>query len=246
MIHPVIRVVCFLVLAGFIAFGGVYDVAIGFLIVLSIILVRRLQSLELSIRVIKRMRWLFLSILFVYLWFTPGKPLFTSMHSLFPTIEGMQTGLLRIFSLVLIILAVNYFVSTIARNKLVGAIVWLLYPLNWIGVDHKRIALRIALVLELIPRVQNIVLDIKQQYTVNKSTDDITNGDRRRNVVIVRLASASLLVEQLFQRVVDEAVKMPPERIAISVASRPPALQWILPIGIVMMFWMFHRFVIFA
>ena len=242
MVHPVIRVVCFLVLAGFVAFGGVYDLALGFTIVVSVILFKRLQSLELSIRIIRRMRWLFLSILVVYLWFTPGKPLVSSVHPMMPTVEGMQMGLLRVFSLILIVLAVNYFVSAIARNKLVEAIMWLLYPINWFGIDHKQIALRIALVLELIPRVQHIVLDMKQQYVENISSNGLKDKAQRRNVVVVRVVSASQLVEQLFERVVSEAVKMPSEQIAISIASRPPMLQWFLPIGLTTLFWAFRYY----
>ena len=146
--HPVIRIVSFLILAGFVAFGGIYEIALGFVLVLSVILYRRLQSIELSTRIIKRMRWLFLSILIVYLWFTPGEPLLPIESDFMPTLQGLQTGLLRVFSLILIIFAVNYFISTIARHRLVQAIIWLLYPLNWIAIDTRQLALRIALTLE--------------------------------------------------------------------------------------------------
>lgn len=239
--HPVIRIICFLVLAGFVAFGGRYELALGFLVVLGVILAKRLQSIELSLRIIKRMRWLFLSILVVYLWFTPGQPLIPYPHVLVPSVEGLRTGLLRVFTLVLIILAVNYFVAAIARSKLVEAITWLLYPLNWIAIDNRLLALRIALTLELIPRVQQIVLDMKQIYLSEKSNTASQNRLSIAGRTIARLASISRLVEILFERVIDAAINMPEEALSIDTKNRPPLLQWLIPLLLASLFlWVHH------
>ncbi|MGD8571158.1 MAG: hypothetical protein PVF34_02570 [Gammaproteobacteria bacterium] len=228
--HPVIRIVSFFILAGFVAFGGRYELALGFLIVAVLIAFKRLQSIELSIRIIKRMRWLFLSILIVYLWFTPGQPLIPYMQDAMPTVEGLQTGVLRIFTLVLIILAVNYFVSAIARNQLVEAITWLSYPLRWLGIDNKLLALRIALTLELIPKVQHIVLDMKQHYF-----DEMLRLRPEKKVflsgITTRLAAISRIVEILFERIVDNAVNMPAEPLSIHTLKPPPIIQWLVPVG---------------
>ncbi|WP_455207646.1 hypothetical protein [Kaarinaea lacus] len=235
--HPVIRIVCFLILAGFVAFGGLYEIALGFVMVLSVVLYKRLQSVELSTRIIKRMRWLFLSILIVYLWFTPGEPLIPMASAFIPTFEGLQTGMLRIFSLVLIIFAVNYFISTIARNRLVEAIVWLLYPFNWLGLDTRQLALRIALTLELIPRVQQLVLDVKQHYVDAKAKlDEPQRVTVRKSLVLSRVAMVSRLLEMLFERTVDEAIKMPPEKIAVDTMQRPSVLEWFVPVILIGMF----------
>jgi len=236
--HPVIRIVSFLILAGFVAFGGVYETALGFALVLGVILYRRLQSIELSARIIKRMRWLFLSILIVYLWFTPGEPLLPIKSDFMPTLQGLQTGLLRVFSLILIIVAVNYFISTIARDRLVQAIVWLLYPLNWIAVDTRQLALRIALTLELIPRVQQMVLDVKQHYMdAKQNVEQSKQYELKRSMILSRLAMISNLIELLFERTVDEALKMPSEKIRVDTMQHPPVWQWMVPLLVALMFW---------
>jgi len=234
--HPVIRIVCFLILAGFVAFGGVYELALGFVIVLSVVLFRRLKSIELTVRILKRMRWLFLSILIVYLWFTPGEPIIPIPSDYVPTVEGLKTGLLRVFSLVLIIFAVNYFISSIARNRLVEAIVWLLYPLNWLGIDSRQLALRIALTLELIPRVQQIVLELKQHF-VDVDVDKERLRTSALPSVLNRVTMASQLLELLFERIVDEAVKMPTEKIDVSTMQNPQILQWSVPVLLAGLFW---------
>lgn len=228
--HPVIRVICFLILSGFVVFGGVYELALGMLVVASVVLIKRFQSLELSLRIIKRMKLFFISILVLYLWFTPGVPVIDISVPGVPTIEGIKTGLLRVLSLVLIIFAVNYFVTAIARTKLVEAIVWLLYPFKWLGIDNKTIALRIALVLELIPRVQNIVLDVKQDYQEQTLTSPADKQLPFTKKLIAKLSMLSRLVELLFARVVDEAINMPQEKIELAASSNPPIVQWGIPI----------------
>jgi len=241
MIHPVIRIVSFLVLAAFVAFGGFYQILAGFAVVLSVLLFRRLQSLELSLRIIMRMRWLFLSILVIYFWFTPGKPILSIAQHAMPTIQGVQMGVMRVLSLILIILALNFFVSAITRNRLVEAIIWLLNPLSRIGFDCRGLAIRIALVLELVPRVQQIVLDVRQNYD-NKTSSSPDNGRLKwyQNLAS-RIAIISQLVERLFERVVEEALKMPSETISFTIISRPPMLQWLLPIAFALMFtWVKH------
>lgn len=236
--HPVIRIVSFLVLAGFVAFGGKNEIALGFVLVLSVVLYRRLQSIELSTRIIKRMRWLFLSILIVYLWFTPGEPILPIESGLVPTFQGLQTGLLRVLSLILIIFAVNYFISTIARQRLVEAMVWLLYPLNWIAIDTQRLALRIALTLELIPRVQQIVLDVKQHYVeARQKSDQSKQVSAKKSLILSRLTMISHLLETLFERTVHEAIKMPSEKIVVDTMQKPPIFQWLVPLIIAGMFW---------
>lgn len=228
--HPVIRVICFLILSGFVVFGGVYELALGILLVFSVVAIKRFQSLELSLRILKRMKWFFLSILVLYLWFTPGAPLLGISAAGMPTVEGVSTGLLRVMSLVLVIFAVNYFVTAIARTSLVEAIVWLLYPVKWLGIENTTIALRIALVLELIPRVQNIVLDVKQDYQEHSLLSTGRENGTRRSRLIAKLSAASQIVENLFVRVVDEAVNMPQERIDLTAVSNPPVIQWGVPV----------------
>lgn len=232
--HPVIRVISFLILSAFVVFGGVYELAFGLLIVLSVVLVKRLQSLEISLRIVKRMKWFFLSILVLYLWFTPGAPLFGISVAGMPTVEGISTGALRVMSLILVIFAVNYFVTSIARNKLVEAIVWLLYPIKLLGIDNTTLALRIALVLEIIPKVQNIVLEVRQGYQdqLRSSAESASNKAK----LTTKLTAASQLVEQLFVRIVDEADKMPNEKLEIASSSYPPVLQWAVPLLLIVSF----------
>ena len=87
--------------------------------------------------------------------------------------------------------------------------------------------------LELIPKVQNIVLNVKQDYQEQKLDSLIKT---KQNKIVAKLAAASRLVEQLFVRVLDEAVEMPHEKISIAVSSNPPIIQWGVPILLITLF----------
>jgi len=226
------------VLAAFVAFGGLNEILLGFALVFVIMLIMRLKSMELSLRIIRRMKWLFLSILVIYFWFTPGDPIIGKSLSYMPTIQGVHMGILRVLSLILIIFALNYFVSAIARNRLVEAIIWLLNPLSRIGFDCRALAIRVALVLELIPRVQQIVLDLKQTYNAESLLEETRKDSFRwHQVLSSRISAISRMIELLFEKVVGEALNMRSESISVSLMSAPPLLQWVLPLTVVFVFW---------
>ena len=229
--HPVIRIILFIILAGFVAFGDSRQLLLAFLLLFLALASSRFQSLQLSVRFLKRMRWFFVSILIIYLWFTPGRPLIGEGAAYMPSIEGLQTGALRICSLILIVLAVNYFVSMIARNPLVAAIVWLLSPLKLIGIDHKIIALRMVLTLELIPKVQGIVMDVAN---LEHSTAErkFSNSSFRQfgKKLLVRLSSIGGTMEKVFEQILREATTMESKVIDIKSIHRPPVYQWFYPL----------------
>lgn len=103
---------------------------------------------------LSRMRWLFLSLLIIYFWFTPGQPLLFS-HG--PTREGIEAGLLRISSLIILVGSVSLLLQTTARAQLIAAILWLALPLRWIGIKADRLAVRIVLTLETVVKAQHLM-----------------------------------------------------------------------------------------
>jgi energy-coupling factor transport system permease protein len=108
-VHPLIRVVTLLIFIAGLAFARpLFLVAgIGLLLVLNILV--GFPAPGRLLQMVSRLRWLFLAILLVYGWWTPGVELFPAMGSWSPTSEGIFTGLLRVLSLVLIVAAaMNY------------------------------------------------------------------------------------------------------------------------------------------
>lgn len=108
-----------------------------------------LQVLQMS----NRLRWFFLSILLLYCWFYPGTPLFPWMGDFSPIEEGIDEAALRISSLLLIISYCGFLLLLTPRNELIAGIQYLLTPLKLIGIDSSSFALRLALVLAIVPQL---------------------------------------------------------------------------------------------
>jgi hypothetical protein len=164
------------------------------------------------------MRWLFLSLLVIYFWFTPGQPLLFSSG---PTQEGIETGLLRISSLIMLVMAVSLLLQTTAREQLIAAIRWLAMPLQWAGIGTDRLAVRTVLTLEIVVEVQQL---LKQHVPAEEGRKPIA-----------RIGNAA---SGLFQGVIARAEQAPCQTIEIPDYGQPPAYQWIYPLTLGAIFWL--------
>jgi len=148
--HAVIKIVCFLVFATAMVMGAKLVLLAGFILVASLYLFELVQGmptqLHNALKMLKRLRWLFLSILVVYLFFTPGILLLPDVLW-GPTQEGLIQGLVRIVVLVLIVAAVNVLIGSTGQAEFLSAVSWCLQPLSWLGLSHERLAVRISLTL---------------------------------------------------------------------------------------------------
>lgn len=101
----------------------------------------------------RRLRWFFLSIVILYFWFYPGMDLLPSFGRYSPSVEGVNQAALRISSLLLVISYSGFLLLLTPRNDLVCGIQFLLFPLRFIAIDSRRFALRLGLVLSIVPQM---------------------------------------------------------------------------------------------
>ena len=222
-VHPVIRIVIFLIFAGFVSLAGNSQLITGALLLVTLYCLAKPVYLISAFAMIRRMRWFFLSIFIIYSWLTPGQAVafpFTPYASWLPTTEGIVSGLMRAASLSLILMAVNLLLRCTSRQQLVMALYWLASPLRVLGISRERLSIRIALVLEMIGEVQEVVRDAFAEVRGRvRSLDDI--GDFAAGV---------------FHKVTRYAENMPVNSITIYGCNAPTVLQWLLPVVMCMMF----------
>jgi len=216
--HPAIKIVSFLVFGASVSFGGERALLFGVLLIVGFYLLGPPERLYPALRLLSRMRWFFLSIAMVYVFFTPGRLVFSALPW-GPTWEGLHEGMLRVGVLVLIVLAVNLLLRTTGREALTAAILWCLRLLSWIGLPHERLAVRIALTLDTVGEVQSV-------YRHGPRGDEAQTA---RQPVTVRLARIGETAKRLFVSVAQQAESAPLHSIEISEASRPPLWQWLFP-----------------
>ena len=162
-----------------------------------------------------RLRWLLLAILLVFGWWTPGNDLFTFMGALSPSSEGVVTGLLRIFSLLLIVAAVHLLLQLTSRSELLPAIMQAIRSVTT-ETARIRLAVRILLTLEAVTKVQPLVSEVLEQ----------------RPLKDYRLETLGLAARTLYLSVLDRAEQSAGEIIEVPTPEMPPFWQWLIPAGL--------------
>lgn len=216
--HPVIRIVAFLVVAAFLARAElsvmmVVATALGFALI-------RLPAVSwrTPLALLRRLRWLLISLLVVYGWFTPGIALWPSLGAVTPTWEGLSEGLLRGGSLLLIALAAQLLMLATPRPQLLAALYWLAWPLRVIGVSRERLAVRLALTLEAVPQLSTLMTPTLYQGLAG-------NAATRFGQIAARA----------FQGALDQAARQDGGAVEIVTAQRPPLYQWLYPLALGML-----------
>jgi len=218
-IHPAIRIVCLLIFAMLVVLGQWADVWLGALLLLIGYLAGGVGLVK-GMNMLLRLRWLLLSILLVYLWFTPGVPLLAGQGGWVPSQQGLENGLHRVLCLMLLVFAVSLFLQSTSTANMVAALLWLLYPLQWLGVDHQRLAVRIALTMTAVDEIQ---LLYREHFSP-------VSGLRQR----IRQWARALVV--LFEQVTRHAQQLPERDIEVPVLAAPRWHQWSLPLVIIILF----------
>ena len=96
---------------------------------------------------LRRTRWIMLSLLLIYGYATPGTALWMPGGVYSPTIEGLQDGLLQLARLIFALAGLSVVLGMLTRQQLVGGLYVLAWPLRYLGLSRERIAVRLALTL---------------------------------------------------------------------------------------------------
>jgi hypothetical protein len=102
-----------------------------------------------ALRLLKRTRWLLLSIFLFFSWGTPGQALWQDWPS-GPTQEGVFHALYPLLRLSAAVMLVALLLRAWPPSALVSAFHALSGPLRWLGLDRDRMAVRLVLVLEYV------------------------------------------------------------------------------------------------
>lgn len=225
--HAVIKIICFLIFAAAVSVGETPVLLLGVLLVVPLYLSnfgeRGRAHLGTAMAMLKRLRWLFLSIFIVYLFFTPGVLIWPEVLW-GPTEEGVLQGLSRIAVLVLIVAAVNVLLTSTAQDEFFAAIYWCLQPLSWFGVPRERLAVRITLTLESVSAVR----DAYRRESRTESNDERKHAVPRATGSKIRTIADT--AHRLFSKVVLDGQTASLREIQLPEQSRPPLLQWSIPL----------------
>lgn len=96
---------------------------------------------------LRRTRWIMLSLLFIYAYATPGEAVWAPLAQFSPTHEGLIDGLLQLCRLAFALAGLAILLGLLPQRQLVSGLYTLAYPLRYLGLSRERIAVRLALTL---------------------------------------------------------------------------------------------------
>ena len=117
------------------------------LTVIAVALLASVAALRRTVRLVKRARWLILALLVIFAWSTPGRLLWPAADWASPTSEGLSLALDHSARLLGLLMLVALLLEHTTQECLLGGLYSLLKPLRAIGLDPRRAAIRLGLVL---------------------------------------------------------------------------------------------------
>ena len=99
------------------------------------------------IQLLRRTRWIMLSLLLIYAYSTPGQPVLDALGMFSPSREGLTDGLLQLTRLLAALASLAILLDRLHRQQLIAGLYTLFAPLQWLGLSRERLAVRLALTL---------------------------------------------------------------------------------------------------
>lgn len=143
-LHPATRLACWmlLVLAIQSLSGMALVLACGMLPLLGAPVLRHWW------RLLRRMRWLVLSLFLILGWSVAGEPLVENGGALVPTLEGCAEAITQTARLALVLAALAWLIERTPTAALMAGCHVLLRPLRYFGLDVERAVARLMLTLQ--------------------------------------------------------------------------------------------------
>ncbi len=175
--------------------------------------------------VLKRLRWLFLSLLILNLWFNSPELRWL------PTSENLIFALERVGALVIIVLAAHLLIQVTPSQEMTSALQWWFAPLQKMGFPSEKLAIRLMLVLDTVQRVQKFY-EVQSIHSVTESSPLQRSFKLRQIVTLIShsIQRISIVVAQLFVQTFNYAENAPLQVLTIPELTSPPLWQWSYPL----------------
>lgn len=142
--HPAVQVLTWCLMV-----AAMQGLPLGTLLVAAgiILLSAMAVSARKLVQLLRRTRWIMLSLLLVYACSTPGQPLLDTLGMFSPSREGLTDGVLQLARLLAALAGLAILLDRLHRQQLVAGLYTLFAPLQWLGLSRERLAVRLALTL---------------------------------------------------------------------------------------------------
>ncbi|MGC2165035.1 MAG: CbiQ family ECF transporter T component [Gallionella sp.] len=99
------------------------------------------------LQLLRRTRWIMLTLLIIYTFSTPGEPISDALGTLGPSQEGVIDGVHQLLRLIAALAGLAILLDRLHQSKLIAGLYTLFVPLRLLGISRERLAVRLALTL---------------------------------------------------------------------------------------------------
>jgi energy-coupling factor transport system permease protein len=96
---------------------------------------------------VRRTRWILLSLFVIYAYTSQGTPLWAQFGVFSPAAEGMAAGFVQLLRLLAVLAGLSVLLSLLSQSQLMAGLYTLARPLVFTGMSRERFAARLALTL---------------------------------------------------------------------------------------------------
>ena len=147
------------------------------------------------IQLVRRTRWIMLSLLLIYAYSTPGQPLMDTLGTFSPSREGLTDGMLQLARLMAALAGLAILLDRLSRQQLIAGLYTLFAPLQWMGLSRERLAVRLALTLHYAETA--MLRDTHNWQDILRSLFDlhgVTEGRKLLELPLIRFSVADGLL----------------------------------------------------
>ncbi|MFA9460794.1 hypothetical protein [Thiohalorhabdus methylotrophus] len=144
-------------------------------------------ALEACLRLLRRLRLVFLFILVLHGWFTPGAPLLPELGALSPVRAGLIEGARLLGVVALMAALVAALVRTTPIAELAGGVSWVLRPLGWLGVPVERFGRLLAWTVDRVEPVRRETAAVRDALRLRRRGGRGVAGKLRQEIIAARM-----------------------------------------------------------
>lgn len=189
-LHPASQIIVWCVLVAAMQFlKPGHLLMAGSFVLLSAFILARHKLMQL----LRRTRWIMLSLWLIYAYTTPGSALLEL--PLAPSVEGLQEGGLQMMRLMAALAGLAILLDRLHRQQLISGLYSLFAPLQYMGLSRERLAVRLALTLHYaeVAMLRSISWQESLQ-SLNAGNRNLENENRVMSLPVSRFALADLLL----------------------------------------------------
>lgn len=105
---------------------------------------------------LRRTRWILLSVLVIYSYTGHGTPLWADLGVLSPVTDGVTAGLVQLLRLLIVLASLSLLLSFLSLAQLVAGLYTLTRPLVICGLSRERFAVRLALTMSYAESIKTV------------------------------------------------------------------------------------------